>query len=192
MFEVRSVFDGSNQRSRFISERVACIVGGVDLPAGAEILMITGSANRDETRFPGGESLDITRENARQHLSFGYGIHYCLGFQLAKMEGAILLRQLAERFPTLRLAPDFVAEYLLAKIMPTQPVHPKKDATATPKLAKKELTASKDATPPPTVEEGAFVAFRDAPAPPPSEELQQALEGIVPSENEVPATNGQA
>ena len=91
--------------------RVAATVGGVDLPAGAEILMITGSANRDESHFPAGEKLDITRENARTHLSFGYGIHYCLGFQLAKMEAAILLRQLAERFPTLRLAPDFAAEY---------------------------------------------------------------------------------
>ena len=66
--------------------RNAVTVGGVDLPEGAEILMITGSANRDEAQFPGGEKLDILRENARSHLSFGYGIHYCLGFQLAKME----------------------------------------------------------------------------------------------------------
>ena len=73
--------------------------------------MITGSANRDETHFPEGEKLDIHRENARTHLSFGYGIHYCLGFQLAKMEAAILLRQLSERFPSLRLTPGFEAEY---------------------------------------------------------------------------------
>ncbi len=92
--------------------RNAVTVGGVDLPAGAEVLMITGSANRDEGHFPQGEALDITRENARSHLSFGYGIHYCLGFQLAKMEAAILLRQLAVRFPTLRLAPGFVPDYL--------------------------------------------------------------------------------
>lgn len=91
--------------------RTACTVGGVDLPAGAEILMITGSGNRDEAQFPDGERLDITRANARTHLSFGYGIHYCLGFQLAKMEAQILLRQLSERFPTLRLAPGFEAEY---------------------------------------------------------------------------------
>lgn len=91
--------------------RTACTVGGVDLPAGAEILMLTGSANRDESHFPQGETLDIRRENARTHLSFGYGIHYCLGFQLAKMEGAILLRQLSQRLPSLRLAPGFEAEY---------------------------------------------------------------------------------
>lgn len=91
--------------------RTACTVGGVDLPAGAEILMLTGSANRDEGHFPQGETLDITRDNARTHLSFGYGIHYCLGFQLAKMEGAILLRQLSQRFPSLRPAAGFAAEY---------------------------------------------------------------------------------
>ncbi len=91
--------------------RTAATVGGVELPAGAEILMITGSANRDEAQFPGGEHLDITRDNARTHLSFGYGIHYCLGFQLAKMEAQILLRQLAERFPDLRLQPGFTPEY---------------------------------------------------------------------------------
>lgn len=91
--------------------RNATTVGGVDLPAGAEVLMITGSANRDESHFPAGEKLDINRANARTHLSFGYGIHYCLGFQLARMEAIVLLRQLSERFPTLRLAPGFTAEY---------------------------------------------------------------------------------
>jgi len=91
--------------------RNAVTVGGVDLPAGAEVLMITGSANRDEAQFPNGEKLDITRENARTHLSFGYGIHYCLGFQLAKMEASELFKQLSERFPDLRLTPGFEAEY---------------------------------------------------------------------------------
>lgn len=91
--------------------RHAKTIGGVDLPAGAEILMITGSANRDESHFPAGETLDITRDNARSHLSFGYGIHYCLGFQLAKMEAQCLLRQLSVRFPDLRLAPGFNRQY---------------------------------------------------------------------------------
>lgn len=91
--------------------RYATKVGGVDLPEGAEVLMITGSANRDESHFPNGEKLDISRENARTHLSFGYGIHYCLGFQLAKMEAGVLLRQLSQRFPSLRLAPGFRPEY---------------------------------------------------------------------------------
>lgn len=91
--------------------RHAKVVGGVELPAGAEILMITGSANRDESHFPEGEKLDIYRDNARSHLSFGYGIHYCLGFQLAKMEAQALLRQLSVRFPDLRLAKGFERHY---------------------------------------------------------------------------------
>jgi cytochrome P450 len=91
--------------------RSESVVGGVTLPAGANILMFTGSANRDESQFKNGETFDPARTNARTNLSFGYGIHYCLGFQLAKMEGAIVLRQIAERFPTLRLAPGFEAQY---------------------------------------------------------------------------------
>ena len=91
--------------------RHAVTVGGVDLPEGAEVLMITGAANRDDAQFPDGEKLDITRQNARTHLSFGYGIHYCLGFQLAKMEGQALVQQLVERFPDLELTPGFEPEY---------------------------------------------------------------------------------
>ena len=50
-------------------------------------------------------------QNARTHMSFGYGIHYCLGFQLAKLEGGIVLRQLTQRFPSLRLASDFTPRF---------------------------------------------------------------------------------
>jgi cytochrome P450 len=91
--------------------RHAKTIGGVELPEGAEILMLTGSANRDEAQYPNGEHLDIERDNARTQLSFGYGIHYCLGFQLAKIEAQILMRQLARRFPSLRLKKGFAAEY---------------------------------------------------------------------------------
>lgn len=91
--------------------RSAKTINGVKLPAGAEILMLTGSANRDEAQYPNGEKLDICRANSRTHLSFGYGIHYCLGSQLAKIESQVLLRQLASRFPTLRLTPGFIAQY---------------------------------------------------------------------------------
>lgn len=87
------------------------MVGGVTIPAGANILMITGSANRDEAQFPAGDSFDPSRDNARTHLSFGYGIRFCLGFRLAKMEAAIVLRQLSKRFPSLRLAPGFTPDY---------------------------------------------------------------------------------
>ncbi len=71
-----------------------------------------GSGNRDEAVFAHGEVFDIGRDNARNHLSFGYGIHFCLGFQLAKLEFGIMLRQLAARFPDLRLTGDGRIDYL--------------------------------------------------------------------------------
>lgn len=92
--------------------RYATTVGGVALPEGAQILMITGSGNRDDAQFPDGERFDISRSNARTHLSFGYGIHHCIGYQLARMEVSILLRQLTRRFGSLRLPEGFYPGFL--------------------------------------------------------------------------------
>lgn len=78
-------------------------IGGVDIPAGSDILVIMGSANRDESMFENGEQLQIDRKNAMQHLSFGYGIHFCPGSQLAKLEFGIMLRELLKRFPNMQL-----------------------------------------------------------------------------------------
>ncbi|XPP27343.1 MAG: cytochrome P450 [Leucobacter sp.] len=78
-------------------------VGGVAIPAGAELLLVMGSANRDEHRFDAGETFDITRENAREHLSFGFGIHYCLGNMLAKLQARIALEEIARLMPEVRL-----------------------------------------------------------------------------------------
>jgi cytochrome P450 len=63
------------------------------------------SANRDEDIFKNGEAFDITRGDARKHASFGYGIHFCLGAQLAKLELTILLHELSAVFPNLALIP---------------------------------------------------------------------------------------
>ena len=81
-------------------------VAGVALPAGANLLLLLGSANRDETVFDKSEMLDIRRANAKEHLSFGYGIHFCLGAPLARLEACIVLEELSRRLPQLRLAPD--------------------------------------------------------------------------------------
>lgn len=81
-------------------------IGGVAIPKGANLLLLLGSANRDAEVFPDGDALDIERANARNHLSLGYGIHFCLGQQLAKLEFGIAMRELARRLPSLRLAPD--------------------------------------------------------------------------------------
>ena len=79
-------------------------VGGRRIPAGARVLLLLASGNRDETVFREGERLDIERENARDHLSFGHGPHFCLGAPLARLEMRIVLEELTRRLPHLRLA----------------------------------------------------------------------------------------
>jgi cytochrome P450 len=80
-------------------------VGGVPLPAEADLLLLLGSGNRDEAVFEDPDRFDITRKNARAHLSLGYGIHYCLGAQLAKLQMSIVIETLPRRIPDLQLRP---------------------------------------------------------------------------------------
>ncbi|MBI1882024.1 MAG: cytochrome P450 [Chloroflexi bacterium] len=87
-------------------------LGGVYLPEGAHLLLVLGSANRDEQCFHAGEVFDIQRENAKHHLSFGHGVKYCLGAPLARMEGRIVLEELSRRFPSLRLVAGQKFEYV--------------------------------------------------------------------------------
>jgi cytochrome P450 len=79
-------------------------VGGVEIPDGANVLLLMGSANRDESRFEEPDVFDITRPNAREHLAFGFGIHYCLGNLLAKLQAKVALEEVAKLAPGLRLA----------------------------------------------------------------------------------------
>jgi cytochrome P450 len=81
-------------------------IGGVDVPKGADILLVLGSANRDAARFDDPEVFDIARPNAREHLSFGFGIHYCIGNMLAKLQARIALEELARLVPDARLRDD--------------------------------------------------------------------------------------
>jgi len=80
---------------------------GMTIPRGEMTLGVIGSANRDETVFEQPDTLDITREPNR-HLSFGQGIHFCLGAPLARMEAQIAVGTLLRRMPELRLkvSPD--------------------------------------------------------------------------------------
>lgn len=87
-------------------------LSGVDLPAGAHLLLVIGSANRDEACFHAGETFDIHRENAKHHLSFGQGVKFCLGAPLARLEGRVVLEELTRRLPSLRLTPDQTFEYV--------------------------------------------------------------------------------
>jgi cytochrome P450 len=77
-------------------------VGGTKVAAGMPVLCLLGAANRDPAVYPDPDRLDITRKNVRP-MSFGGGIHYCLGAQLAKIEAEVAILSLLERFPNLRL-----------------------------------------------------------------------------------------
>lgn len=82
--------------------RENAMLHGVTIPRGEMILGVIGSANRDETIFENANELLITRE-PNKHLSFGQGIHFCLGAPLARMEGQIAFTTLLRRLPNLRL-----------------------------------------------------------------------------------------
>ncbi len=87
-------------------------IAGVDVPEGAQLLLLLGAANRDDAVFDEPDAFDIRRTNATAHLSFGHGIHFCLGAALARLEGRVVLEELAQRFPTLRLASDGEISYV--------------------------------------------------------------------------------
>lgn len=71
---------------------------GVTLPEEAIVLLLNGSANRDDRHFPDADRFDIRRE-IDHHLSFGYGLHFCLGAALARLEGRVALDEVLNRWP---------------------------------------------------------------------------------------------
>jgi cytochrome P450 PksS len=78
-------------------------IGGTTVPKGASVLGMIISANRDESVFDRPDELDLGRHPNR-HLTFAFGAHYCLGNQLARLEGRAAIRALVDRFPDMRLA----------------------------------------------------------------------------------------
>lgn len=86
--------------SRFVTEPGE--MHGNRLVPGQQMVLLLASGNRDPDAFERPEELDVTRENVR-HLSFGHGLHHCLGSKLARLEGALALEALISRFPHLRL-----------------------------------------------------------------------------------------
>ena len=91
------------------------VVRDTKIPAGSVMVFLVGSANRDDRRFPHGDSFDIHRQGTR-HLTFGNGIHLCLGAALARMEGLIALEELLVRFP------EWSIDYEKARLSPTSTV----------------------------------------------------------------------
>ncbi len=86
-------------------------VGGTELAAGSLAFVLLAAANRDPAHFPHPENFDVGRE-PNEHVSFGEGIHFCLGAPLARLEGAIAIESMLEKFPRLQLAnPSAKLEY---------------------------------------------------------------------------------
>jgi len=80
-------------------------IDGTTIPAGSFVLTCLGSANHDRDRWgPSADELDLTRPDAGQHMSFGNGIHHCLGSSLARVEAQVAIGALVRRFPGLELA----------------------------------------------------------------------------------------
>jgi cytochrome P450 len=74
------------------------IIHDVQIPASSRVILVTGSAGRDERRYPDPDVLDVQRR-VDLHLTFGYGIHFCLGAALARMESRIGLEETLKRWP---------------------------------------------------------------------------------------------
>ena len=99
-------YDGPVQGiPRQVTENVE--IAGTTLSAGSLVFPLFASANRDENKFPDPDRFDITR-NTEGHLAFGFGIHYCLGAELARLETRITFEELLRRFPSLSRQNDMV------------------------------------------------------------------------------------
>lgn len=85
---------------RYTTEDVE--IRGTKIPAKEQVIVVLASANRDERKFTNPDTLDIQRTDNR-HIAFGYGIHYCLGALLARMEGKIAVNTLLRRIPNIDL-----------------------------------------------------------------------------------------
>lgn len=82
----------------------ATTLGGVDLPEEAKLLLVQASGNQDERHFEDGDTFDIYRDNAVDHLTFGYGAHQCMGKNIGRMEMRIFLEEMTRRLPHLQLS----------------------------------------------------------------------------------------
>jgi cytochrome P450 len=96
-------YDGPLQHTTFRMTSEPVTIGGVEIPAHEQVLVVAAAANRDPGRFADPDRLDIDRSD-NQHIAFGHGIHFCLGAPLARLEGDVAFTSLLQRFPQLRPA----------------------------------------------------------------------------------------
>jgi pimeloyl-[acyl-carrier protein] synthase len=85
---------------RYVTENTE--IGGTEIDAGSWAMVLMAAANRDPAHFPEPDVFDVARQ-PNEHLAFGEGIHFCVGASLARLEGAIAISAILERFPRLRL-----------------------------------------------------------------------------------------
>ena len=87
-------------------------LGGVDIPAGATVLLLWGAANRDPAEFERPDEVDLERQAPRHHVSFGRGIHHCVGAPLARIEARNVLTVLLERTKNIALDPQHAPRWV--------------------------------------------------------------------------------
>ncbi len=86
-------------------------IAGVNVPAGTQVFLSLGAANHQPSLFDSPTEFDIRRKNARKHIAFGHGIHFCLGARLARLEAQVAIEALVERLPSLRLVENQQLSY---------------------------------------------------------------------------------
>ncbi len=91
-------------RSQFRMARRSTTVAGVQLPAGSSLLLLPGAANRDPRAFADPNVFDPERKDARNHLTFGHGIHHCAGAHLARAEGRVAINRLLDLTTDIRIS----------------------------------------------------------------------------------------
>ncbi|SNR92720.1 Cytochrome P450 [Haloechinothrix alba] len=117
---------GSMRRAKQDTE-----LAGRHIPEGSRVLIVSGSANRDPEVFADADRFDVDRTNPRSHLSFGKGIHFCLGAALSRLEGTVALEHLLARLDSIEVDPDFVPSYqdnAVLRSLRSLPVHVRKES----------------------------------------------------------------
>ncbi len=106
---LRAVDEGLRWLSPFgMTEKCTTVettLGGLRFPAGTEVSLVIGSANRDPARYRDPDTFDLDRE-PQPNMAFGYGIHYCIGHYVARVLAQVMIEEMLRRLPNLRLDPD--------------------------------------------------------------------------------------